>query len=337
MKNVNNVLMIILGTLIGAGFASGKEVYLFFGKYDKLGLLGIVFSALFIIYIIYKVLKIIKKENIDNYFELLEKINNNHSKTNRLMQEIVDSFLLVSFFIMVAAFSAYLKQLWKIPIYISSGIFVLLCYIVFSKDLQGVLKINSILVPFILVFIVLLGIKSIKNTNIEIISERKWNFLISCILYTSYNSIILIPILACMKQHIKTKKDIILISTLSGIFIILFALIIFFMLQSQINLTKNFEMPILELVKPIGKKYVYVYSFIIIASIFTSAISTGFSFLKSTSKTKKEYNQNLILMCILSIFVSKIGFSKLVQCLYPFFGILGILQILLLCKMYLKK
>lgn len=39
MKNVIKVVMVIMGTLIGAGFASGREIYLFFGKY---GICGIV-------------------------------------------------------------------------------------------------------------------------------------------------------------------------------------------------------------------------------------------------------------------------------------------------------
>ena len=40
MKNSLKVVFVIIGTLIGAGFASGKEVYIFFNKYGSLGLLG---------------------------------------------------------------------------------------------------------------------------------------------------------------------------------------------------------------------------------------------------------------------------------------------------------
>ena len=32
MKNVNKIIMVIIGTLVGAGFASGREIYLFFGR-----------------------------------------------------------------------------------------------------------------------------------------------------------------------------------------------------------------------------------------------------------------------------------------------------------------
>ena len=39
--------MVIIGTLIGAGFASGREIYLFFMKYGKLGQIGIIISGIF--------------------------------------------------------------------------------------------------------------------------------------------------------------------------------------------------------------------------------------------------------------------------------------------------
>ena len=36
------VICTLIGTFIGAGFASGKEIYLFFFKYNIYGILGIV-------------------------------------------------------------------------------------------------------------------------------------------------------------------------------------------------------------------------------------------------------------------------------------------------------
>ena len=57
MKNVIKVIMVIIGTLIGAGFASGREIYLFFLKYGKLGQIGIIVSGIFTSLIIYLVLK----------------------------------------------------------------------------------------------------------------------------------------------------------------------------------------------------------------------------------------------------------------------------------------
>lgn len=67
--------------------------------------------------------------------------------------------------------------------------------------------------------------------------------------------------------------------------------------------------------------------FIILGSIFTTAISLGTSFLQNTTKTKKSYTQVALIMCITAVLISKVGFSNLVSSLYPIFGYLGLLQI----------
>ena len=40
MKNTLKVVLVIVGTIIGAGFASGKEIYIFFGMRSQLFIIG---------------------------------------------------------------------------------------------------------------------------------------------------------------------------------------------------------------------------------------------------------------------------------------------------------
>lgn len=341
LKNISKVILVILGTLIGAGFASGREIYLFFAKYGYLGQLGIILSTIVTAFILYGVLNITKEKQINQYAQLLQTINPNHSNINRYIHGIVNSFLLISFIIMVAGFSAYMKQVYQLSIYLSSSLFVLFCYIVFQKSLQGMMKINSYLVPFLLCFILYLGIKNIPylvESKAMIETQPKQNgFFISSLLYASYNSIILIPVLVSMKQYIKSQKEITYIVVLSTISIILLSFCIYGLLLKGQFFIQELELPLLEITRSFGKAFQYLYSFVIIISIFTSAISTGYSFLENTSKDKKNYKRNLIGICILAVLVSNIGFSNLVQVLYPLFGLLGFLQIILIKQYPVKK
>ena len=66
------VICTLIGTFIGAGFASGKEIYLFFFKYNIYGILGIVISVMFMGYIIYKTLNISRNYNIFSYNNFLD-------------------------------------------------------------------------------------------------------------------------------------------------------------------------------------------------------------------------------------------------------------------------
>lgn len=336
MKDIK-IVMVIMGTLIGAGFASGREIYLFFGKFGKLGQLGIIISAILTGIIIYKTLKLTKEKELKQYNDFLENINIKYPKVNYLIKIIVTIFLLISFYIMVAGFSAYIKQIYKIPTYISSIIFVLIAYLIFKGSLQGMMKSNMVLVPILIFLIIYLGMKNIpylletkEIINNENISTKGW--LISSMLYTSYNSIILIPILVTMKKYLENKKQIKNISIISVILIITLSFCIYGLLLKGQYYVQELEMPLLEITKQFGKIFRYAYGVVIIFSIFTSAISTGYSFLENVSKDKKTYKRNLIFMSISSVLISNIGFSKLVEILYPLFGILGLFQIIFLCK-----
>ena len=324
--------MVILGTLIGAGFASGKEIYLFFGKFEIWGIVGIVLSAVLSAIIVNRILKIVLSENVNNYSELLEKINSKYPKTNKIIKTIVSLFLLMSFFIMIAAFSAYMKEVYQIAEYISASIFVIVCYIVYEKSLQGMMKINELLVPILIIFIINVAIKNVPYLAQIKLEETAYpkGFLVSSLLYTSYNSIVLIPVLISMKKYIKNDRQIKIISILCIVSIVILSLCIYGLVLRNKGIMQKLELPLVQITKQFGEKYKNIYSFIIIASIFTSAISSGYSFLKNVSKTQKQYKVNLTLICVLGILVSKIGFSKLVAFLYPFFGALGILQLLML-------
>ena len=336
MKNVLKIVLVIMGTLIGAGFASGREIYLFFGKFGKLGIIGILISGILTGIIIYIALKMINKKDINNYNDFLEKINIKNKYINLLIKNIITIFLLISFYIMVAAFSAYINQNYEIPIYISSIIFAVLTYIIFIKNIQGMIKVNEILVPFLLILILYLGVKNIlylvetKNVLENNINEK--GFFLNSILYASYNSIMLIPVLVTMKKYINSKAQIKKISIISSALIIVLSLCIFGLLLRGKYYIQNVEMPLLNITMQFGKIYLYIYSFIIITSIFTTAISAGYSFLENVSKNKKQYKIILIFMSVTSVLVSNIGFSKLVEILYPLFVILGIVQIIFLVR-----
>lgn len=336
MKNTLKIIFLIIGTLIGAGFASGREIYIFFNKFGIYGIFGIIISGLITGIIINKIIKISKNNQINNYNDFLNIINKKYPKINKLVNLIVNAFLLISFFIMIAGFSAYMNQTYEISIYLSSIIFTIVCGIIFLKNIEGIIKANEILVPILILLIAYLGIKNISyltNINIDELQEiNSKGWFINSILYASYNSIILIPVLASLKYKELEKKQINLISFLSSIFIIILAFFIYGLLLRGNYYIQELEMPLIEISLEFGKVFKYIYGFIIIISIFTSAISTGYSFLKNVTKNKKQYLCVLIIISIIGILVSNIGFSNLVEILYPIFGILGIIQIILIIK-----
>lgn len=337
MKNVFKIVFVIIGTLIGAGFASGQEIYVFFFSYGIEGFIGIIISSVVMGVLIYKTLGIINKYNINSYKDLLDiliknKKENKYFNFKNIINLIINIFILVTFFIMIAGFGAYFEQQFGINSLVGSSILAILNFVIFLTSVKGVIKANELLVPMLIVFLVIIGFINIIDINIVklgnyIIRTNQSNYILSAIIYASYNSILLIPVLITLKKYINTKKQILFISLIGTIIVILLATIIFLILiRVDVDITK-LEMPAVYVVSNIFKFLEIIYGFIILGSIFTTSISLGTSFLQNVSKNKKSYTQIAAIMCITSVLISKIGFSNLINLLYPIFGYLGLIQI----------
>ena len=366
MKNILKIVFVIIGTLIGAGFASGKEIYIFFFSYGEKGILAIIISSFLMGIIIYDVLKIIHKKEIKTYKEFLEEItsnsknenikyrkinkniksenvkikdikNKNKEITNRQIKSfintIINLFMLISFYIMIAGFGAYCNQQFGIKPIIGSITLAILTCIIISKNIKGVVLLNQIIVPILIAFIILIGSLNILELDLINISEyitqtNYTNWLMSGVLYSSYNAILLIPVLITLRKYIKNEKQISKISIIIIAIVIILSLSIYgILIRVDVNI-QNLEMPAAYV---ISNTYPYLkipYAIILLSSILTTAVSLGNSFTENTAKSEKKKRWIRKLICITAILVSGIGFSNLVNNMYPIFGYLGLIQIL---------
>ena len=338
MIEIISIIFVIIGALVGAGFASGQEIFSFFYIYGINGIYGIIIMCFLMGVLINKTLSIAYIEESDNYNDFLNSFIKN-KKINLIINNVINILLLLSFYIMVAGFGAYFEQELGVSKFLGSICFVFLCTIVFLLNVKGVLKVSNIIVPVLIIFIIFIGTKNILNIqqNIEIIQIRD-NWIISSIIYTSYNLILLIPVLISLRKQITSFKHIKYIAIFSSIIMVILSIMIFMLMTNEniLNLQKQ-EMPTVYIISRKFFQYRNLYAFIILASIFTTAISVGIGFLQNVSKNKKSYTQFVIFMCITSLFITRFGFSKILNFGYPIFGYIGIIQILLILMKNLKN
>ncbi len=152
------------------------------------------------------------------------------------------------------------------------------------------------------------------------------NWILASLEYASYNSILLIPMLIGLKKYTYQKEKKIAMIVL-GVFLML-AIILYFILQHGGENLSNVELPLIYIVKQYGTIYQYIYGIVIVSAIYTSAIAAGYGFAENCSKNKKSYKRICGLICLTAVPVSQIGFSYLVNALYPIFGLLGLVQII---------
>ena len=236
-------------------------------------------------------------------------------------------------FIMIAGFGAYFEQQFGMHSLIGSSILALICYLVCLKDVAGLIKVSQYIVPLLIGSLLIIGVFVIDAKNVLDIAyyvpkNTNWKWILDSVLYGSYNTILLIPVLIALRNLISNRKEQGMISVLTAIFIIFLSFIVFFMLGKINGNIQNLEMPAVYVASKISPIFEYLYGFIILSSILTTSISLGTSLLENIANTKEKYKQYAILICISSILVSNIGFSNLVNLLYPIFGYIGLVQII---------
>ena len=212
LKKNAKAIFVIIGTIIGAGFASGQEIYSFFNIYGENGILGLMISSILLGIIIYSVLKKVSYNNITSYGELMEKCKI-QKRISSILEIIINIFLLLSFYIMVAGFTAYFKQEYGLDNILVTIILLIFCYITFMGNIKGLAKVNTIIVPILIILIIILGIRTnamytLQNVDTENIGIS-FDWIIRAISYASYNSILLIPILIELREYTRQKERIV--------------------------------------------------------------------------------------------------------------------------------
>lgn len=216
---------------------------------------------------------------------------------------------------------------------IGSFILALISYFLFKKNIESIAKINSIIIPLLIVIILIIGMKNVFMIDINQIGKnisqvRSDFWLIQSILYASYNLILLIPVLLNLKKLLKSRKQMMTISIEVGIVMNLLSILIYLLLVNVNVDFKQLEMPIIYVISNNFGNFKFIYGIIILIAIFTTSISVGIGFLNNTCKDRKELVKNAKILCILSVMISPIGFSNLVKVLFPLFGYLGLIQII---------
>lgn len=332
MKEVLKSVFVIVGAVVGAGFASGQEIYSFFNIYNESGLIGIIISSVLLGVIIYKALKKSNDFNLSNYDELLGKIKVPKTVKN-ILNIIINTFLLISFYIMVAGFTAYFEQEFNIPRIITALAITSISYITFMKNIEGITKVSMWIVPILIIIILIIGLQSnpirtIQEIELENINIKA-NWVLKAIEYTSYNSILLVPVLISLRKYSKSNER--KIGIITGLIFASLSITIYLVLVKEGNLL-GLEIPMIKIANEYGSIFKYAYSLVIIFAIYTTMISEGYGFLTNCTKTKKQYKKIAKIICVSAIFISNISFSFLINLTYPVFGILGIIQLIYLIK-----
>jgi len=323
-RNWIKIASIYIGTVIGAGFASGREIIEFFGIYGIKGIGGMAISGTLFAVLGTLLLVKIYNNDIESFDQLMEKQFSH--KFRSIINIIMVFSLYTGFSVMVAGSGAIFKEELGLSFNVGILVMIVCSFIVFLFSLEGLSFANSLLVPLLIIGIMLtslyVGIREgCTFSNVEgIILTKKGNFISSAILYFGSNSLIILVVFSSLLPLVEDKRTAILGGMVGGIILLILGISISVSMLIYYNEVYSLEVPMLKICDYIGDGYRRLYSIVLWIAMFTTALANGFGFM---NRLQDYRNIRMALFCITTIPLAKLGFGNLIGIVYPIFGFIG--------------
>lgn len=327
------IAAVFIGTIVGAGLASGKEITQFFTSFGLKSFFGILFCGLFYILMGLIISKISINNNLNSYSDVLKLISPNF--LGKITGVITTLFLISSASIILAGSGALINQFFGIPNIIGSLIMFIFSYIFLLRGTKGLIEINSFIVPSLLFTITLIIIlyflfakDSISFNAISSFEPPKKGIITSTILYAGYNTLCCSGVLVPLSNETNNSKNMIYGITLGALGLTLLSSIINLLLLANQPYIYNLEIPLLLVAQRFGTIIQALLLVIILLEMFSTEVSDVYSISKTLEQSFNiEFKKGIFIILTIALLISQIGFSNLISKLYPMFGILSLIFI----------
>jgi uncharacterized membrane protein YkvI len=319
MRNIINIAILYIGTIIGAGFASGQEIYIFFVKYGFNGVFGVCLAFFLISILGGIILMSVKKWGTTSYHDFF------HFLSGKYLAYILDSLFTLYMFcgicIMLAGAGSLLKNSFHLPLILGTGLTVIITIFVLRMKLDGIFLANKIIVPTIFLSLILMfilnPIKYPMPSNIEFHLFSNWSY--SALLYACYNLTLALSVFCTLGQENIRYHEFFIGALLGGMILGVLALLIVLM---ELPLTAIYaDFPLLEIIKQINwPLFEVILKLALWGEIFSTLVGNVYGLTKRFVSDSAKYNSFMMLICLIAWPFSLIGFTKLLSTLYPLFG-----------------
>ncbi|TXC91530.1 hypothetical protein FS935_07790 [Metabacillus litoralis] len=332
------VAAVYVGTVVGAGFATGREIVEFFTKYGIYGLAGILVVGLLFIFIGTKMLILSKRIQAQSYQELMVFLFG--KKFGGFINVFMLLILLGLTSIMLSGAGAIFYEQLGLSVRIGVILTIILTICVMFFGVKGLFGVNLIVVPMLILFSVMLAIQSFSIESLVTTHEdssASLNWILAAFSYAAFNLTMASAVLAPLANEIKDEKVLKRGGILGGIFLTLILISSHIALSTLPDLLQ-YDIPMAEVMKTTLFSFYFIYIAVIYGEVFTSVIGNLFGLEKQIISYIKVPRMIVIcaILCI-AAFISKIGYSSLISSLYPIFGYLCLVMLILLILKKLPK
>ncbi|MBQ8615356.1 MAG: hypothetical protein IJ415_02200 [Clostridia bacterium] len=316
---------LILGAIIGVGFASGKEICVFFFDFGGASLIGLVAFGLLYIYLFFVIQYISHKLKVNSYDSFNAAIFGKMCKFTKIIMLI--NFTITSAGMLAGAdylFETFFGIGYKIP----SIVLSVLTFILLIGGINKIKLMANIIIPVMLAVIVINSLHNItpQNVHMEITVQNGVMAVYYGLLFGVNNFVAAMPML--FETKLKTKGKLAVI--LSICLVILLNILVF--------ASNNFStaMPMFELSSNVSPCFYYIYFTTLVMALFSTLVICSYNANNIVSHGKKSLF-TIGLVVLTNLIISNLGYDFIVQYLYVVSGIISGIYVISLVVMIIVK
>lgn len=328
LNNIIKISSLYIAATIGAGFASGKELFIFFTSYGERSQAAVTLSGILFLFSSYIIFNFISKHRPDNIDELFKMLL--PARIGKAIAFIVLIFMFAIISIMISGMANIVITHIPLPYQLCTIIITVLCILIVVKGIKGIVFLSQLITPMLIIGIFTLCRLflnyDIISTSSNMASNIHWSF--SSILYLAYNVIISTIVIIDVKYLMISRKIIMISAFVSSLCILVTSSLINEVLLKYHNIIENVDLPMLTLAQNYNPLIFYLWSALLFIAMLSTAISTLLGCLDYLLSFIRSRITAFIILIIIVVPLSFMGFSKLILTFYPIFGFIGIILIL---------
>lgn len=322
-----------IGTIVGAGFASGQEVLQFFSGFGVFGAAGLALVTVLFVFFGLVIMDLGKTLSARSHLEIIR------CTGGRILSGFID--VIITFFLfgalttMIAGTGALFSQQFHLPNLLGGLVMSAVTAATVLTGIRGVINSISFVVPFLLAAVAVACVFSLIRTPPDpaatvpqaagsgIIS----GWLMASILYVSYNTLISVAVLGPLGAQAGSRKVIRGGGILGGLGLGAASFMIYLALSGHLSAVRDVEVPMIYLAGNLSPFFQTAYAVILAAEIYTTAVGSLYGFaarFSSRDESPRRSGAVAIAATAAAFLASRVGFSNLVKYLYPLVGYGGI-------------
>lgn len=327
-------MFLIVGTTIGAGYASGREIWQFFGYESSLAI--ILFSIIFAV-ACGVIMMISYQQEATDYKSVLHKVLD--GKLVRVYDFLIFTYLYSITLVMIAGSGA-TSQEYNLSYWWGIGFIVFILILLFTKGINLFLSFNQYIVPLLVLGLISVLLLFAVDQQVELKSPlyEQGNGL-AAFPFAALNILPLIAVLAAIGEKIKSQREIWYACTGSGIVLGILTYIYNQNLIHIVDKLSAYDIPLFALLSEYSVFITVMMTLILWLSLFTTAAASMLGLVSRLQSMMRMKMWQLVILVLITILpFTAFGFTTLIRYLYPVYGILNlyILVRLLLYPMWNK-